>query len=105
MALTRRFDKYLHRDKEPLQLIHFRVKLMVAQTRQLERQVSGGVEPVTIRIETAEVEAIAASVGVGKDTVATYYKSPTFNQEFALVHEEGEGGMVPRYITHTIIPE
>ena len=105
VALTKRFDKYLHRDKEPLQLIHFRVKLMVAQTRQLERQVSGGVEPVTVRVEIAEVEALAAAVGVGKDTVASYLKSPTFSQEFDLVYEDSDGGRVPRYITHTVVPE
>ena len=88
-ALNNKFRRYLDSDKEPLQLLHFKLRALVTTTRQFEWQLQGAspddAGPVVVSVDCSELDAIAAAIGLSTDAVQNYYKSDTFNQEFTLV--------------------
>ena len=98
-ALERKFRRYLESDIEPMQLLHYRLKALVRQQRAVMRQMSYGVEPVTVTIDAADFDAATTSVNVSRDAANKYFESTLFTDEFELVCDAGQR---PTHILHTI---
>jgi DNA replication licensing factor MCM2 len=97
-AMEQRFRKYVDSDMEPQKLLHFRLKGLVQQTRNFERQISGGVEPVTVTVDCSELDGVVAGINVSRDAVLKYYQSENFAKEFVLLLDSNH---MPLRISHT----
>ena len=100
-AMENRLRKYLESDSEPMQLIMHHVRSLVRQTRAFERQISGGVEPVTVSVDCSDLEGILGSINVSSESLHMFFKSDDFNAHYSLKRDPATGA--PLRIEHTKI--
>jgi DNA replication licensing factor MCM2 len=97
-SMEQRFRKYVDSDMEPQKLLHFRLKALVQQTRNFERQISGGVEPVTVFVDCSELDGVVAGINISREAVLKYYQSESFSKEFTLILDSNHN---PARISHS----
>ena len=81
-SLERKFSRYLTADFQPQQVIHHKLSQFLSMTRSFERQLTGGIEPVTIDVNYSDFMAYIQSLNISNQAIQEYFKSKLFNTAY-----------------------
>ncbi|CAD2218977.1 minichromosome maintenance (MCM) complex subunit [Angomonas deanei] len=84
-VMENRFKKYLDAETEPIPFIQHKIKVAIQSLRHFEKQISGGVEPTTVRIDVSELERYTANIS--KEALNAYFASEAFLNEYTLIRD------------------
>nr|CCC95386.1 unnamed protein product [Trypanosoma congolense IL3000] len=98
-SMEHRFLKYFDTETEPLPLIQHHIKVAVHSIRAFEKQMSGGVEPVRVRIDVSQLEHCTMSVS--REALNAFYDSEEFRKSYTLIRDPATGA--PLQIEHSLV--